>query len=122
MADPALPARQGTELECGYGPGLEQDFPRSEIPMDQSFNPFNGWPVFEALSDEEKLRFGWHNLAWMLAQFMHGEQGLASPRSWQAAHPPMMPSSMLPARPLMRHGMWRPLRVTFRKRSASSTR
>jgi len=38
-------------------------------------NPFVGWEPFESMSDEEKLRFGWHNLAWMLAQFMHGEQG-----------------------------------------------
>ncbi len=52
-----------------------QTFPRSEVPLDQAFNPFNGWSTFEALSDDEKLRFGWHNLAWMLAQFMHGEQG-----------------------------------------------
>ena len=42
-----------------------QDFPRSEIPMDESFNPFNGWAPFEAMGDDEKLRFGWHNLAWM---------------------------------------------------------
>lgn len=27
------------------------------------------------MSEDERLRFGWHNLAWMLAQFMHGEQG-----------------------------------------------
>ena len=52
-----------------------QTFPKSEPPMDQNFNPFRDWEPFEALSDEEKLRFGWHNLAWTLAQFMHGEQG-----------------------------------------------
>ena len=52
-----------------------RDFPKDQMPMDQTFNPFNGWETFEKLSDEEKLRFGWHNLAWMLAQFMHGEQG-----------------------------------------------
>ena len=50
-------------------------FPKSEVPLDQSFNPFHGWDTFEALSEDEKLRFGWHNLAWMLAQFVHGEQG-----------------------------------------------
>ncbi len=52
-----------------------ESFPKSEVPLDQSFNPFHGWETFDALSEEEKLRFGWHNLAWMLAQFVHGEQG-----------------------------------------------
>ncbi|MDX1803558.1 MAG: ferritin-like domain-containing protein [Alcanivorax sp.] len=52
-----------------------KSFPKDQIPLDQSFNPFNGWDTFEQLPEDEKLRFGWHNLAWMLAQFMHGEQG-----------------------------------------------
>ena len=69
--------RLGKELNWNADMDLDwtQTFPRSEVPLDQAFNPFNGWPTFEALSDDEKLRFGWHNLAWMLAQFMHGEQG-----------------------------------------------
>ena len=69
--------RLGKELNWNADLDVDwnRDFPKSEIPMDQSFNPFNGWEPFESLSDEEKLRFGWHNLAWMLAQFMHGEQG-----------------------------------------------
>lgn len=69
--------RLGKELNWNADMDVDwsKTFPRSEIPMDQSFNPFAGWEPFEQLSDEEKLRFGWHNLAWMLAQFMHGEQG-----------------------------------------------
>lgn len=50
-------------------------FDKNQVPMDQNMNPFAGWETFENLPDDEKLRFGWHNLAWMLAQFVHGEQG-----------------------------------------------
>ncbi|MCH8542876.1 MAG: ferritin-like domain-containing protein [Alcanivorax sp.] len=69
--------RLGKELNwnADFDVDWSQNFPKSEQPMDQNFNPFQGWEPFEKLSDEEKLRFGWHNLAWMLAQFMHGEQG-----------------------------------------------
>lgn len=69
--------RLGKELNWNADMDVDwsQTFPKSEAPLDQSFNPFNGWSVFESLSDEEKLRFGWHNLAWTLAQFVHGEQG-----------------------------------------------
>ncbi|MDH5491080.1 MAG: ferritin-like domain-containing protein, partial [Myxococcales bacterium] len=52
-----------------------RDFPRSEPPMAPEFNPFAGYPPFEALSEEAQLEFGWHQLAWMLSQFLHGEQG-----------------------------------------------
>lgn len=51
------------------------DFPRSEFPTDQAFNPFQGFPEYEALSDEKKLEFVWHNHAWTMGQFLHGEQG-----------------------------------------------
>ena len=69
--------RLGKELNWNGDMDLDwsQNFPRSELPLDRAYNPFAGWSVFESLSDEEKLRFGWHNLAWMLAQFTHGEQG-----------------------------------------------
>lgn len=50
-------------------------FPKDQAPLDKSLNPFAGWAPFESMSEDERLRFGWHNLAWMLAQFMHGEQG-----------------------------------------------
>lgn len=52
-----------------------QTFPKGENPLDQTINPFVGWAPFEAMSEDERRRFSWHNLAWMLAQFMHGEQG-----------------------------------------------
>lgn len=51
------------------------DFPRSEYPSDPAFNPFQGFAPFEALSEEKKLEFLWHNHAWTLGQFLHGEQG-----------------------------------------------
>src|SRR5690606_39858283 len=34
-----------------------------------------GWRTSSVLPEDEKLRFGWHNLARMLAQFVHGKQG-----------------------------------------------
>jgi hypothetical protein len=52
-----------------------QTFPKTEVPLDQSMNPFVGWEPFESMSEDDRLRFAWHNIAWMLAQFMHGEQG-----------------------------------------------
>lgn len=52
-----------------------QTFPKTDAPLDESMNPFHGWEPFESMPDSERLRFGWHNLAWILAQFMHGEQG-----------------------------------------------
>lgn len=69
--------RLGKELNwnADFDVDWSKTFPKSEPPMDQSFNPFRGWEPFESLSEQEQLRFGWHNLAWMLAQFMHGEQG-----------------------------------------------
>lgn len=69
--------RLGKELNWNGDIDLDWslDFPRDQPPMDTNYNPFSGWAPFEALSDDEKLRFGWHNLAWMLAQFVHGEQG-----------------------------------------------
>ena len=52
-------------------------FPRSELPMIQGagFNPYEGWAPFEAMSPERSHEFGWHNHAWTLSQFLHGEQG-----------------------------------------------
>ena len=51
------------------------DFPRQEFPTEPAMNPFNGFPQYEALSDEKKIEFVWHNHAWTLGQFLHGEQG-----------------------------------------------
>lgn len=69
--------RLGKELNWNAELDLDwnRTYPKDQMPLDQSMNPFAGWDRFENLSDDEKLRFGWHNLAWMLAQFMHGEQG-----------------------------------------------
>jgi hypothetical protein len=50
-------------------------YPRTEPPIDQALNPFVGYAPFEAMTDDEKLDFGWHSFAWTLSQFMHGEQG-----------------------------------------------
>jgi hypothetical protein len=38
-------------------------------------NPYAGWESFEALSEQERLGFFWHCNAWLLSQFLHGEQG-----------------------------------------------
>ncbi|MDP2228602.1 MAG: ferritin-like domain-containing protein [Moraxellaceae bacterium] len=67
----------GKELNWNQEKDLDwsRTYPHSEPPTDPGFNPFVGYGPFEALSDEEKLRFGWHNQAWTLSQFLHGEQG-----------------------------------------------
>lgn len=53
----------------------QQNFPKDLAPLDENLNPFKGWATFEDLSEDEKLRFGWHNLAWMLAQFVPWRAG-----------------------------------------------
>jgi hypothetical protein len=69
--------RLGKELNWNAEMDVDwsKTFPKSERPLDETMNPFAGWEPFESMPDDEKLRFAWHNLAWMLAQFMHGEQG-----------------------------------------------
>ncbi len=53
-----------------------RSYPHSSPPMvEGGENPFLGWSSFDGLSDAEKLRFGWHQHAWTLSQFLHGEQG-----------------------------------------------
>ena len=52
-----------------------KNFSKDEYPMGQSLNAFVGWPAHDALSEEDQLRFSWHNLSWTLSQFLHGEQG-----------------------------------------------
>ncbi|MCG8672979.1 MAG: ferritin-like domain-containing protein [Pseudomonadales bacterium] len=49
--------------------------PRTEYCTDQNFNLFRGYEPYEQLSEEEKIRFDWHQLASNLSQFLHGEQG-----------------------------------------------
>jgi hypothetical protein len=50
-------------------------FPRDKSPVVEGVNPFVGWAPFEALSAEQRVEFAWHQHAWMLSQFLHGEQG-----------------------------------------------
>jgi len=52
-------------------------FERSVSPQiaGPGLNPYEGWDVFEALSEEQQVEFAWHSLAWTLSQFLHGEQG-----------------------------------------------
>jgi hypothetical protein len=38
-------------------------------------NGFVGYHRYEALDLEGKLAFEWHSLAWIMSQFLHGEQG-----------------------------------------------
>ncbi len=45
-------------------------------------NPWNGYAPWDAMSTERKIEFFFHDMAWSLSQFLHGEQGallVASP-------------------------------------------
>lgn len=52
-----------------------QTFPADQSPVSEQFNPFLEYPPYQALSEKDKVRFGWHTLANQLSQFLHGEQG-----------------------------------------------
>lgn len=52
---------------------LPVDF--NDFPMEPMTGAFNGYPEYEALSLEEKVRFSWAAHAQTIAQFLHGEQG-----------------------------------------------
>jgi hypothetical protein len=69
--------RLGKELNWNqeFDLNWQQELDKSQYPMDVSFNPFGGYAPFEAMSDEQKLKFSWHYQAWTLSQFLHGEQG-----------------------------------------------
>jgi hypothetical protein len=59
-----------------YDVSWERVFPHSESPMiEGGENPYEGWEPFEKLTDAQKTEFGWHNHAWTISQFLHGEQG-----------------------------------------------
>ena len=51
------------------------NIPKTEFCSDQNLNIFRGYEPYEALSEEDKIRFDWHELASKLSQFLHGEQG-----------------------------------------------
>lgn len=42
---------------------------------DQNFNIFRGWAPYDTLSECDKIRFDWAQLASNISQFLHGEQG-----------------------------------------------
>ncbi|KAF0185990.1 MAG: hypothetical protein FD163_658 [Hyphomonadaceae bacterium] len=50
-------------------------YDKNDFPMPQVTNPMNGYPEYEALSQEEKIKFSWKNHAQTASQFLHGEQG-----------------------------------------------
>jgi P-aminobenzoate N-oxygenase AurF len=50
----------------------DRPLPEGDIP---DLMNMNGYPPFEALSDEGKQEFYRHSHAWSLSQFLHGEQG-----------------------------------------------
>ncbi len=47
----------------------------NDFPMDASIGALNGYPEYEALSHDEKVRFAWKGHAQTMSQFLHGEQG-----------------------------------------------
>ncbi|MBY0569516.1 MAG: ferritin-like domain-containing protein [Hyphomonadaceae bacterium] len=47
----------------------------NDYPMEPSLGALNGYPEYEALSPEEKVRFAWKGHAQTMSQFLHGEQG-----------------------------------------------
>ena len=38
-------------------------------------SPWIGYAPWDSMTDDRKLEFGWHDQAWTLSQFLHGEQG-----------------------------------------------
>lgn len=50
-------------------------FPKNEYPTNPDFNGFKEYGPYKALSEEDKIRFEWHQLGASLSQFLHGEQG-----------------------------------------------
>lgn len=53
----------------------DQPCDMNDFPMDASIGSLNGYPEYEALSHEEKVRFAWKGHAQTMSQFLHGEQG-----------------------------------------------
>jgi hypothetical protein len=78
-ADQRLRKLYALGKERNWNADLDVDWsiavPRDEAPVVEDFNPFEGWAPFEALDDAQRIDFAWHQHAWMLSQFLHGEQG-----------------------------------------------
>ena len=52
------------------------NYDKSNQPGLQDGDDFLGhWEPYAKLSDEKKLELAWHDQAWTLSQFLHGEQG-----------------------------------------------
>jgi len=59
-----------------YDLDWNQTFSRGKSPMiEGGENPYATWEPFMALTAEQQVEFGWHNHAWTMSQFLHGEQG-----------------------------------------------
>ena len=51
-------------------------YSRGKSPMiEGGENPYETWEPFVAMTSEQQIEFGWHNHAWTMSQFLHGEQG-----------------------------------------------
>jgi para-aminobenzoate N-oxygenase AurF len=53
---------------------LPWDDPVQDPIVDETRSSLYGTPWYEALSAEERSRYNTHEMAWVLSQFMHGEQ------------------------------------------------
>ena len=67
----------GKQLNWNASTDLDWTIPfsRDEFPNNEAFNPFIGYAPYEAMTQAQKVEFGWHRLASQLSQFLHGEQG-----------------------------------------------
>lgn len=66
--------------ERGWSPDSDIDWTlpldRHELPFSSGGpNPYAGWEAWESLGDARQIEFAWHQMAWRLSQFLHGEQG-----------------------------------------------
>jgi hypothetical protein len=67
----------GKQLNWNASTDLDWTIPfsRSEFPNNEAFNPFVDYAPYEAMTQAQKVEFGWHRMASQLSQFLHGEQG-----------------------------------------------
>ena len=48
---------------------------RDQSPVLVDDNPYKDLQVWKDMSEEERIAYQWHELAWAQSQFLHGEQG-----------------------------------------------
>lgn len=67
----------GKELNWNVDINLDwtKTISRDDYCTDQNFNIFRGWAPYDTLSESDKIRFDWAQLASNISQFLHGEQG-----------------------------------------------